>query len=137
MGFHAPHEQISPAQLLRDVQGAGSAWSKHAMCSDHFNPGSHARGYSGIRLGLAWCLAGAGLVTTDPTFGTVTAPGQRYHLVIIDKLTATPASMYPGRFWLAPGSAEHPNESITGEPVANVTTIWLGGIGFSSGPSDR
>lgn len=112
LGFHASHEQIAPAQLLRDVQLADAAGFTAAMCSDHFTPWSHAQGHSGF----AWSWLGAALATTNLTFGTVTAPGQRYHPAVIAQAAATLASMFPDRFWLAQGSGEFLNESITGDP---------------------
>jgi G6PDH family F420-dependent oxidoreductase len=48
------------------------------------------------------------------SFGTVCAPGQRYHPAVIAQAAATLAEMFPGRFWLAVGSGEALNESITG-----------------------
>src|SRR5690554_1557443 len=111
-GFHASHEQIAPSQLLRDVQRAERAGFDMAMCSDHFAPWSRAQGNSG----LSWSWLGAALATTDLRFGTVTAPGQRYHPAVVAQLAATLAEMFPGRFWIALGSGQHMNEHITGDP---------------------
>jgi coenzyme F420-dependent glucose-6-phosphate dehydrogenase len=82
-----------------------------AMCSDHFHPWSEREGQSGF----AWSWLGSALEATNLSFGTVCAPGQRYHPAIIAQAAATLAQMYPGRFWLAVGSGEALNESITGE----------------------
>lgn len=111
VGFHASHEQISPGQLLKDVQRAGQAGFDAAMCSDHIEPWSVRQGHSGF----AWSWLGAALATTSLRFGVVTAPGQRYHPAIIAHASATLASMFPDRFWLAPGSGENMNEHITGD----------------------
>jgi coenzyme F420-dependent glucose-6-phosphate dehydrogenase len=46
--------------------------------------------------------------------GTVCAPGQRYHTAVIAQASATLSEMFPDRFWLAVGSGEALNESITG-----------------------
>lgn len=110
-GFHASHEQISPGQLLRDVQRAEQAGFEMAMCSDHFAPWSMRQGHSGF----AWSWLGAALATTDLTFGTVSAPGQRYHPALIAQASATLAQMFPGRFWVALGSGQNMNEHITGD----------------------
>ena len=112
IGFHAAHEQIGPSALLRDVQRAEQAGFAAAMCSDHVNPWSTAQGHSGH----AWSWLGAALATTALSFGTVTAPGQRYHPVVTAQAAATLSAMFPGRFWLALGSGENINESVTGEP---------------------
>jgi probable non-F420 flavinoid oxidoreductase len=111
-GFHANHEQVSPHQLLRDVQAAERAGFAAAMCSDHFAPWSGRQGHSGF----AWSWLGAALATTGLRLGVVTAPGQRYHPAILAQASATLAQMFPGRFWMAPGSGENLNEHITGEP---------------------
>lgn len=111
LGFHASHEQISPGQLLKDVQLAEQAGFDAAMCSDHIEPWSERQGHSGF----AWSWLGAALATTQLRFGVVTAPGQRYHPVVIAHASATLAAMFPGRFWMAPGSGEYMNEHVTGE----------------------
>jgi probable non-F420 flavinoid oxidoreductase len=111
LGFHASHEQISPRQLLRDVQHAERAGFDGAMCSDHIAPWSERQGESGF----AWSWLGAALQATELRFGVVNAPGQRYHPAIIAQAIATLGQMYPGRFWAALGSGEAANEHITGE----------------------
>ena len=81
------------------------------MCSDHFHPWSERQGQSGF----AWSWLGAALASTDCELGLVCAPGQRYHPAIVAQAGATLAEMYPGRVWLAVGSGEALNETITGE----------------------
>ncbi|WP_182113904.1 MULTISPECIES: TIGR03885 family FMN-dependent LLM class oxidoreductase [unclassified Actinotalea] len=112
IGFHASHEQVHPAALLRAVQQAEQAGFDAAMCSDHFAPWSARQGHSGF----AWSWLGAALATTSLRFGVVNAPGQRYHPAIIAQAAATLAAMFPGRFWAALGSGENANEHITGDP---------------------
>jgi len=110
IGFHASHEQVHPAQLLRDVQAAEAAGFTAAMSSDHFSPWSSRQGHSGF----AWSWLGAALATTSLPFGVVNAPGQRYHPAIIAQAVATLGAMFEGRFWVALGSGEASNEHITG-----------------------
>jgi probable non-F420 flavinoid oxidoreductase len=112
IGFHCSHEQISPAQLLRDVQHAERAGFTAGMSSDHFSPWSARQNESGF----AWSFLGAALATTSLPFGVVNAPGQRYHPAIVAQAIATLAQMFPGRFWAALGSGEASNERVTGEP---------------------
>ena len=50
------------------------------------------------------------------SFGTICAPGQRYHPAVIAQAAATLSEMFTDRFWLAVGSGEALNESITGQP---------------------
>ena len=111
IGFHCSHEQINPAQLLRDVQQAEQAGFTAGMSSDHFSPWSARQGESGF----AWSFLGAALASTKLPFGVVNAPGQRYHPAIIGQAIATLAQMFPGRFWAALGSGEASNERVTGD----------------------
>lgn len=110
-GFHASHEQIPPAQLLADARRAEEAGFEMAMCSDHCSPWSRRQAHSAF----SWSWLGAALATTGLTWGTVSAPGQRYHPAILAQAIATLGSMFPGRFWVALGSGEASNEHITGE----------------------
>jgi coenzyme F420-dependent glucose-6-phosphate dehydrogenase len=81
------------------------------MCSDHFHPWSNRQGQSGF----AWSWLGAALQATAMSFGTVCAPGQRYHPAVIAQAAATLSEMFSNRFWLAVGSGEALNEAITGD----------------------
>jgi coenzyme F420-dependent glucose-6-phosphate dehydrogenase len=110
IGYHASHEQFSPSDLLQYVQSAEQAGFDAAMCSDHFHPWTPDQGNSAF----AWSWLGAALQATGLSFGTVTAPGYRYHPAVVAQAAATLAFMYPGRFWLAVGSGEALNEGITG-----------------------
>ncbi|WP_256794660.1 TIGR03885 family FMN-dependent LLM class oxidoreductase [Terrabacter sp. Ter38] len=110
IGFHCSHEQIDPAQLLRDVRAAQDAGFTAAMSSDHISPWSSRQGESGY----AWSWLGAALATTSLPFGVVTAPGQRYHPAVTAQAIATLGQMFPGRFWAALGSGEASNERVTG-----------------------
>ncbi len=109
-GFHASHEQVPPAELLRAVVRAEQAGFTAAMCSDHFSPWSRRQGESAF----AWSWLGAALEATGLTFGVVNAPGQRYHPAVIAQAIGTLGAMYPGRFWAALGTGEASNEHITG-----------------------
>jgi probable non-F420 flavinoid oxidoreductase len=109
-GFHCSHEQHPPSSLLKYARHAAEVGFTAAMCSDHFHPWSERQGHSGF----AWSWLGSALEATTLSFGTVCAPGQRYHPAVIAQAGATLAEMYPRRFWLALGSGEALNESITG-----------------------
>jgi probable non-F420 flavinoid oxidoreductase len=117
IGFHASHELYAPGELLNLVGQAEKAGFNAGSCSDHFNPWSED-GQSGF----AWSWLGAALERTNLDFGTVCAPGQRYHPAIIAQAAATLAQMYPGKFWVAFGTGQNVNEHITGDswPVKEV-----------------
>ena len=110
VGYHASHEQFSPGELLEWTQQAEAAGFTGAMCSDHFAPWSPSQGQSGF----AWSWLGAALQATSFSLGSVTAPGYRYHPAVVAQAAATLATMFEGRSWLALGSGEALNESITG-----------------------
>lgn len=112
IGYHASHEQYPPSALLRLVRLAAEAGFQSAMCSDHFHPWTEQQGHSGF----AWSWLGAALGATPFSFGVVTVPGGwRYHPAIVAQAAATLAEMYPGRFWIAPGSGELLNEHIVAQ----------------------
>ena len=111
-GFHASHEQHSPDRLLAHVRAAEAAGFEGGMCSDHFHPWLPEEGQSGY----AWAWLGAAMQATSLSFGTVSAPGWRYHPAIVAQKVATLGVMFPGRIWLAIGSGEALNEGITGLP---------------------
>jgi len=111
IGYHASHEQVDPASLLKAVQAAEKAGFNAAMCSDHFSPWSERQGHSGF----AWSWLGAALQSTSLPFGVVNAPGQRYHPAIVVQAAATLCQMFPDRFWIALGTGEAANEHITGD----------------------
>lgn len=112
LGFHVSHEQLHPTEGLRAARLAQDAGFDAGMCSDHLAPWSEQQGESG----LSWSWLGAALATTGLSFGTVCAPGQRYHPVIVAQAIATLGAMYPGRLWVALGSGENLNEHVTGDP---------------------
>lgn len=81
------------------------------MCSDHLAPWSERQGHSGH----AWAWLGAAMQASTLPFGVVTAPGQRYHPVMVAQAIATLGDLFPNRFWAALGSGEALNEHVTGE----------------------
>src|SRR3712207_4419898 len=110
IGFHCSHEQYPPSALLDLARRAERAGFEAAMCSDHFHPWSERQGHSGF----TWSWLGSAFEATRMSFGTVCAPGQRYHPAIVAQAAGTLAEMYGDRFWLALGSGEALNEAITG-----------------------
>ncbi|WP_342768677.1 TIGR03885 family FMN-dependent LLM class oxidoreductase [Allorhizocola rhizosphaerae] len=112
IGYHASHEQSGPRELLECVRLAQRAGFGAAMCSDHLFPwlSTHR---DGVAFAYAWL--GAALEATTLPFGVVSAPGQRYHPVVLAQAASTLEQMYPGRFWLAVGSGEALNEHVTGD----------------------
>lgn len=118
IGYHNSHEQFPPSKLLKLVQMAEKNGFNGASSSDHFYPWSNEQGQSGF----VWSWLGSALQSTSIPFGVVNAPGQRYHPAIIAQATATLSEMYPDRFWVALGSGQLLNESITGDkwPIKSI-----------------
>ncbi len=112
IGYHASHEQFPPDRLLAWSGSALECGFQDMMCSDHFHPWSRAQGQSGF----AWSWLGAMMASSAVPCGVVTCPVGRYHPAVIAQAAATLAVMFPDRFWLAVGSGEALNESITGQP---------------------
>ncbi|SFB86209.1 probable non-F420 flavinoid oxidoreductase [Halobiforma haloterrestris] len=110
IGYHASHEQFAPSELLDLVELAEQSGFDHALASDHFHPWSERQGESGF----VWSWLGSAMERTSLSFGTVNAPGYRYHPAIVAQAAATLRESYPGRFWLAIGSGQLLNEGITG-----------------------
>lgn len=111
IGYQASHEQFSPSELLKYAAMAEAAGFSSIHSSDHFHPWSERQGQSGFA--FAWL--GAAMRNSSIPFGSVCAPGQRYHPAIVAQAVATIGEMFPGRFWIALGSGEALNERITGE----------------------
>jgi coenzyme F420-dependent glucose-6-phosphate dehydrogenase len=111
IGYHASHEQFPPSELLKLVVMAEEAGFGAAKSSDHFHPWSERQGQSGF----AWSWLGAVLQATSFSNGIISAPGYRYHPAVLAQAAATCGEMFPERVWLALGSGEAINESITGE----------------------
>jgi probable non-F420 flavinoid oxidoreductase len=111
VGYHCSHEQHAPSALLEHARAAERAGFGAAMCSDHFMPWSAEAGQG--QSGFAWSWLGAAMAATQMSFGTVTAPGQRYHPAILAQAIATLAEMFPDRFWAALATGEALNEHVT------------------------
>ena len=111
IGFHCSHEQHPPSRLVALARLAEQAGFQAAMCSDHFHPWTTRQAQSGY----TWSFLGAAMQATSLTFGTVCAPGGRYHPAIVAQAAATLGEMYGDRFWVALGTGEALNEAITGD----------------------
>ncbi|MDS0283548.1 TIGR03885 family FMN-dependent LLM class oxidoreductase [Haloarcula onubensis] len=110
-GYHASHEQFAPGDLVARAREAEAAGFTDVLASDHFQPWSERQGEAGF----VWSWLGSAMEATSLTYGTVNAPGYRYHPAVVAQAAATLRSMYPERFWLTVGSGELLNEHITGE----------------------
>ena len=106
IGFHCSHEQITPAQLLLDVQRAERAGFTAAMSSDHFSPWSTRQGESGF----AWSFLGAALVYLlfEPVID---------HFNLLHHLTRAGDGGAAGVFFTHPGESITPAHAFVDEIV--------------------
>src|SRR4051812_45076187 len=136
VGWHASHELYGPGELLRLASRAERAGFLAGVCSDHFHPWTPRQGQSGFA--FAWL--GSALQATSLSFGSVCCPIGRYPPAVVAQAAATLAGMFPGRYWLAVGTGQALNESITGgawpakperrerlrEAVDVIRALWAG-----------
>ncbi len=110
-GYHASLEQFPPDDLLSYAEQAEANGFAGVLASDHFQPWSERQGHASF----VWSWLGAALQATSLPYGTVNAPGYRYHPTVVAQAAATLRRQFPGRFWLSVGSGELLNEHVTGE----------------------
>jgi coenzyme F420-dependent glucose-6-phosphate dehydrogenase len=111
IGYHASHEQFSPAELLALTKQAEASGFAAAMSSDHLAPWGERQGHSGF----AWSWLGAAMQAARLPFGVVTTPiGLRYHPLLVAQAAATLAEMFPRRLTVILGSGEALNERAFG-----------------------
>jgi probable non-F420 flavinoid oxidoreductase len=115
IGYHASLEQHPPHRLLRDIRLAEEAGFRSVSASDPLSPTSGRQGQSGF----VWSWLGAAMQRTTVPFGVITAPGQRYHPVILAQAIATLLDLFPRRLWVALGAGEALHEHVTGERWAD------------------
>lgn len=108
LGYWAPQEQHSPAELLRLVVEAEEVGFRRCITSDHFHPWFHQDASSGST--LVW-LASALERTQSMIIGTgVSAPIHRYHPAMLAQAFATLDHLHPGRVALGVATGEAMNE---------------------------
>jgi coenzyme F420-dependent glucose-6-phosphate dehydrogenase len=138
IGYHASHEQFSPAELATFIRVAEKANFGAVMSSDHLAPWSVRQGNSG----MAWTWLGAAMQASTLRFGSLAIPTDgRYHPAIVAQAAATLCDLFPGRFrWIAAGSGEALNERPLGkgwpdkqernlrllEGVTMIRSLWRG-----------
>jgi coenzyme F420-dependent glucose-6-phosphate dehydrogenase len=114
--YFCGHEQFGPAELLEHAIAAERHGFEGITCSDHLQPW-----WEPGESGNAWVwLGAAGRATSVPIGTGVTAPGARYHPVLIAQAWATLESLFPGRPFMGIGSGEALNESPLGAPWPSV-----------------
>ena len=122
LGFHCSHEQHLPSALLQVATLAAEAGFTAAMCSDHSHPWSERQGQSGF----AWSRLGAALQATRMSYGTVCAPGQRYHPAVIAQAAATLSDIKNGSSKRAQSkSCLCSDRPVSRNPFGDATVVCL------------
>jgi len=78
-GYHASHEQFSPDALGGLLRRAEERGFEGILASDQIHPWRERQGNAGH----VWSWLGAAMEVTSLSFGTVTAPGYRYHPTVV------------------------------------------------------
>lgn len=111
IGYAAPLEQLSPADVVAHAAVAEKAGFRGVMAADRFQPWVPNQ----ANAAFAWPVLGAiGHVTTHDLGTGMTVPGYRWHPAMVAQASATLAALYPGRHWLGIGSGEAIDEHIAG-----------------------
>src|SRR5205085_641353 len=120
LGYKLMTETHDPRDLVRNACAAESAGFDFVSISDHYHPWLKSHGHSSF----AWSVMGA-LAHATKTIGIstgLTCPIIRYHPAIVAQAAATVAVMSEGRFTLALGAGERPNEHAGGTGWPGVPT---------------
>ena len=114
LGYSLSSEEQDARALVDNARRAEAAGFTFALISDHYHPWTEQQGQSPF----AWSVMGA--IAYDTHYlrlGTgVTCPTVRYHPAIVAQMSATMATLMPGRFFLGVGTGENLNEHILGQP---------------------
>lgn len=111
IGYAMMLERFAPDVAIGHAEYAEQHGFSGTVSSDHFQPWLSRHGEASF----LWSVLGAlGARTTGELGAGAVAAGGRMHPAAIAQASATIASLYPGRHWLALGAGEALNEHVTG-----------------------
>lgn len=111
IGYAMMLERFAPEVAIGYAEYAERWGFSGTVSSDHFQPWLSRHGEASF----LWSVLGAlGARTTGELGAGAVAAGGRMHPAAIAQASATIASLYPGRHWLALGAGEALNEHVTG-----------------------
>lgn len=125
IGFAAALEQLAPSEAVRLAALAERHGFSGTLAGDASQPFTPRQGQAGF----VWNVMSAlGAQTTGDLGVGALAPTFRWHPAVVAQASATLASLYPGRHWLALGSGEAISEHIVGaywpEPAERINRLF-------------
>jgi coenzyme F420-dependent glucose-6-phosphate dehydrogenase len=125
IGFAAALEQLTPAEAVRLAALAEQHGFSGTLAGDTAQPFTPTQGEAGFVYGV---MSALGAQTTGELGVGALAPTFRWHPALVAQASATLASLYPGRHWLALGSGEAISEHIVGsywpEPAERINRMF-------------
>ncbi|MFM2353963.1 MAG: hypothetical protein RLZZ608_1369 [Actinomycetota bacterium] len=125
IGFAAALEQLTPAEAVRLAAFAERHGFSGTLAGDTAQPFTPTQGEAGFVYGV---MSALGAQTTGELGVGALAPTFRWHPALVAQASATLASLYPGRHWLALGSGEAISEHIVGsywpEPAERINRMF-------------
>lgn len=125
IGYAAALEQFAPREAVRLSTLAEQHGFSGTVAGDTAQPFTPRQGEAGF----VWnVLSALGATTTGELGVGALAPTFRWHPALVAQASATLASLYPGRHWLALGSGEAISEHIVGqhwpEPAERINRMF-------------
>lgn len=125
IGFAAALEQFAPAEAVRLAALAETHGFSGTVAGDTSQPWTPSQGEAGF----VWNVISALGAQTSGELGVgALAPTFRWHPAVVAQASATLASLYPDRHWLALGSGEAISEHIVGqywpEPAERINRLF-------------
>ncbi len=125
IGFAAALEQLAPREAVRLAALAEQHGFRGTLAGDAAQPFTPSQGEAAF----VWNVVSAlGAQTTGELGVGALAPTFRWHPALVAQASATLASLYPGRHWLALGSGEAISEHVVGgywpEPAERINRLF-------------
>jgi G6PDH family F420-dependent oxidoreductase len=125
VGYAAALEQLAPRDAVRLAALAEKHGFSGTLSADAAQPFTPSQGEAGF----VWAIMSAiGAQTTGELGVGALAPTFRWHPALVAQASATLASLYPDRHWLALGSGEAISEHIVGgywpEPAERINRLF-------------
>lgn len=125
IGYAAALEQLVPREAVRLAALAERHGFSGTLAGDSSQPWTPRQGQAGF----VWNVVSAlGVQTTGELGVGAIAPTFRWHPALVAQASATLASLYPNRHWLAVGSGEAISEHVVGaywpEPAERINRMF-------------
>lgn len=125
IGYATALEQLTPSEALRLAALAEQHGFSGTLAGDAAQPFTPTQGQAGFVYGV---MSALGTQTSGELGVGALAPTFRWHPALVAQASATLASLYPERHWLALGSGEAISEHIVGgywpEPAERINRMF-------------